>query len=79
MFEFEMAPMFLSLVPVTVAVVSLLKGYIGSYWSPLVSLVVGYGLAQIVTDMSLVETMIPGLTVGLMAAGAYSGVKSMVQ
>ena len=79
MFEFEIAPMFLALVPVAMVIVSVLKPYTGSYWSPVVALLSGIGLVFIVGDESLGEELVAGIIVGASAAGIFSGGKRMLQ
>lgn len=72
----------LALVPLVMAVVALLKnaGLAGSgnRWSPLTSLVLGVGGAFLLPGPTWQVTVLAGLTVGCIAAGVYSGVKSTV-
>ena len=80
--EIVINPAFLALVPMVVALVSLMKNYIDSYWAPLMSLVFGLGGALIASGslgLSWSEVFISGLMVGLMASGAYSGVKALTK
>ncbi len=72
----------LALVPVTVALVSVAKYYLGEKWgpyfSPLLSLGFGGILVAIVGGVTVLDSQIlGGLIVGLTASGLYSGVKTL--
>lgn len=47
-------------------------------WAPLSSLAVGLGLAFLVPSATWQLTVLAGLTIGLVAGGAHSGVKATV-
>lgn len=72
------APM-LTLIPVIMALVSLVKIYMDSYWSPLVSLVIGFVFAYFLPADTAGQVIMNGLILGASAAGVYSGVKTMVK
>jgi hypothetical protein len=69
----------MTLIPIVMALVSLVKIYIDSKWSPLFALAFGISGAILIPDISLSETIIDGLVIGLTASGLYSGVRSVVQ
>ncbi len=73
----------LGLVPLVMAVVSILKngGLAGvtNRFAPLYSLLLGVGGAFLVPSASIQLTIIAGITIGCAAAGVYSGVKTTVQ
>lgn len=70
------SPVLLGAVPVILGVVSVLKGVgLPSKWAPLVSLVLGLGVAFLVGG-TLLTIVLAGLTVGLSASGLYSGSKA---
>ncbi len=69
----------LVLVPVVMALVSLAKYYIDSYWAPLMSLGIGVVAAYLVGGVTFMDsTAMGGIVVGLMASGLYSGVARMI-
>lgn len=72
---FKMSPLMVALIPLTMAIVGVLRIYIDTYYAPALSLCVGLVLAVIATDTSFSQTVIAGLVVGTSAAGTYSGVK----
>lgn len=66
-------------VTATVGLVEVLKQTgLNSKWSPLVSLVVGFGMTFLFTHQVSISTAEIGILTGLAASGAYSGVKSVV-
>lgn len=68
----------LALVPVVIALTSLVKLYINSYWSPLTSLAFGVAGAYLVGGVTFLDSWaLGGIVVGLMASGLYSGVSRM--
>lgn len=67
------------LVPVVLALTSLIKIYVDSRWSPLISLVLGIASAFIFPSTTIALTILQGLLIGLSASGLYSGVKATVQ
>lgn len=73
----------LALVPLVMAVVSVLKGvgWAGATnrFAPVYSLVLGTGSAFLIPSATTQLTIIAGLTIGCIAAGVYSGVKATVQ
>lgn len=73
----------LALVPLVMAVVSILKstGVAGSTnrFAPLYSLVLGSGSAFLIPSATTQLTIIAGVTIGCVAAGVYSGVKTSIQ
>jgi hypothetical protein len=74
----------LVLVPIILAVVSLVKMYLDSRWSPLVAVVVGLVGSYVcvkagwMPDMNIWATGLTGLLAALTSAGLYSGVKTTV-
>lgn len=68
----------LALVPVVIALTQLVKVYLDSYWSPLVSLFFGVAGAYTVGGVTFLDSAaLGGVVVGLMASGLYSGVSKM--
>lgn len=78
----ELSARGLALVPVTLAVVSLIKFYSGSfgeYIAPITSVIVGGVLCYVVGGVTVLDSQIlGGLIVGLMASGLYAGGKKLV-
>lgn len=75
----ELSARGLVLVPVVMALVSLVKMYVDSYWSPLFA--VGFGVAGSVLVggvLFLGSPWLGGIVVGLMAAGLYAGSAKMI-
>lgn len=72
----------LGLVPLVFAVVQIFKatGLTGAThrFAPILSLVFGIGSAFLVPSATLQLTIIAGATIGCVAAGVYSGVKTSV-
>lgn len=73
----------LALVPLVMALVSLLKGAAltgaNHRFAPIMALALGVGGAFLMPSATVNLTIIAGLTVGCAAAGVYSGVKTTVQ
>lgn len=73
----------LGLVPLVMAVVSILKNVsvagATNRFAPLYSLILGVGGAFLVPSATVQLTLIAGITIGCAAAGVYSGVKTTVQ
>ena len=74
----DISPAILGLVPIVMALTSLIKNYIGSRWAPLVALGLSLVGAFLFPAATLAVTVISGVVVGLTAAGLYSGVKATV-
>lgn len=75
----ELTPQFAALPPLVIGLVHLAKTYgLRSKWAPLLSLLVGVGLAMAVDGFS-VESGIAGLVAGLIASGVWSGAKATMQ
>lgn len=72
----------LAAVPLVMALVSLLKNakVAGeeNRWAPIISVALGSGLVWLVPSATWQATVLAGLTVGVIAAGVYSGVKTTV-
>lgn len=72
----------LAAVPLTMAIVSILKsvGLTGAEhrWAPLWSLGLGMAVVSLVPSSTWQFTVLAGLTVGCIAAGVYSGTKTVV-
>ena len=68
--------------PLVIGIVSLLKSssLTGSdhRWAPIASLVSGSGLVWLIPSGTWQMTVLAGITVGLIAAGVYSGIKTTV-
>lgn len=75
---FKMSPLMVALIPLTMAIVGVLRIYIDSYYAPAMSLAVGLVLAVIATDTSFSQTVIAGLVVGTSAAGTFAGFKKVL-
>ena len=75
----EFSPRILIAVPLVVALVQLLKEYVGARLTPLLSLVMGVAVAFLVTDVPWNDTILQGLAAGVMAVGTFSGVRATVQ
>lgn len=73
----------LALVPLVMAVVALLRmvGLTGSTnrFAPLYALILGVAGSFLVPSATVQLTIIAGITIGCVAAGVYSGVKTTVQ
>lgn len=72
----------LALVPLVIAIVTILKNVDltgkDHRFAPLISLVLGTGGAFLIPSATLQFTILAGLTIGTLAAGVYSGVKTTV-
>lgn len=72
----------LALVPLVMAIVSLLKNAnmsgTNNWLSPITSVVLGVGGAFLVPAPTWQVTILAGLTIGCIAAGVYSGVKNTI-
>ena len=70
----------LALSVVVVGIVSIAKiSGMSSRYAPLASLILGIAIVFLLPSSTLPLTILAGLTVGLIASGAYSGVKTTVQ
>jgi hypothetical protein len=77
--EIILSPLTLATIPIIVGVVSVLKTVgVPSKWAPLISLVLGLGVAVLV-ETSLPIRILGGLIIGLSASGLYSGAKASFQ
>jgi hypothetical protein len=75
----ELTPQFALLVPIVVGLVHVAKKYgLPSKWAPLLSLVVGIGIA-VGLDGVTVEVALSGVVAGLTASGLWSGTKATIQ
>lgn len=71
-----LTPLMLASVPVVIGIVSALKAaFLPSRFAPLVSLVLGLGVAFLIGGFSGLAVL-GGLVIGLSASGAYSQVKT---
>ncbi len=80
----EIAPLFLGLVPVTIGVVQLLKGYFKKRLSPLVTLVVAEVLTILAVyalgnEVNIPDALLQGVLVALTSAGLYAGSKTLIK
>lgn len=70
----------LGIVPLVIGVVQILKNVhltgTDHRWAPLISLVLGIGGAFLIPSETWQFTILAGLTLGCIAAGVYSGVKT---
>lgn len=67
-------------IPVVMGLVSVLKvAFLADRYAPLSAIIFGIGVAFIFPAASFGLTLLAGVTVGLMAAGVYSGTKTVVQ
>lgn len=73
----------LALVPLVMAVVSVLKLVnwtgLNNRLAPIFALVLGIASAFLIPSETLQLTIIAGVTIGCIAAGVYSGIKTTVQ
>lgn len=69
-------PQLAALTALVMALTSMVKNVVDSRWSPLFSLVLGV-LGVWLVGVSFVSAILPGLVVGVLAAGLYSGGKSL--
>ena len=67
----------LALVPVVLALTSLLKSYIEPRWSPLISIGLGIAGAFLVPAITVPLTILQGVLIGVTASGIYSGGKAV--
>lgn len=72
---FDLSPLVLGAIPLTVGLVQVVKIYVLSRWAPLASLVIGIGLVAL-TGLDWRAVIVQGLIVGLAAAGLWSGAKT---
>lgn len=76
----QLTPTQLALIPVLMAVVSLIKIYVNSFWSPLISFVLGIGgSVYFAPQDTLSSSILAGIVIGLTASGLYSGIARMVR
>ncbi len=71
----------IALVPVVMGLTSIVKNFLTSgdgRFAPVVAIVFGILGAFLIPDLSIQETIMQGVLIGLTAAGVYSGVKSVV-
>lgn len=72
----------LALVPLVMAVVSLLKGAkltgADHRWAPLTAFILGVASSTLIPSSTWQFTVLAGATIGCIAAGVYSGVKTTV-
>lgn len=72
----------LGIVPLVIGIVQILKNakLVGedNRWAPIVSLVLGIGGAFLIPSATWQLTVLAGITLGCIAAGVYSGVKTTV-
>lgn len=73
----QISPQALALVPIVMALTSLLKMYVDAKWSPLFSLFFGIAGAFVFPAATAGVTILAGLIIGLTASGLYSGVKTV--
>lgn len=71
-----LTPNTLALVPIVMALVSLVKMYLDSRWAPLFSLAFGVIGMFLIGGNSWQVSILAGLVVGLTGSGLYSGVKA---
>lgn len=75
--NFIVSPTVLSLIPIVIGLVQVSKIYINNRYAPLLAIVLGIvGSFLVVIDMTIGETLISGIIVGLSASGFYSGTKA---
>ena len=79
MIEKEVVVAGASAIGLVVALCQIIKGYIGSKYIPLVSLVLGIGIVALSQKTFSIEIMLTGLTIGLGACGAFAGTKSLIK
>lgn len=65
------------LVPIVIALTSLVKLYLDSKFAPLVSLGLGIVISFIFPAATLGLTILSGIVIGLTASGLYSGTKAL--
>lgn len=71
--------MALTLVPVVVALTSIIKAFItDTRYSPIISLVLGIAGALALLPGAVGVAIVTGIVIGLTASGLYSGAKSVV-
>lgn len=69
----------LTLVPVVVALTSIIKAFItDTRYSPIISLVLGIAGALALLPGAVGVAIVTGIVIGLTASGLYSGAKSVV-
>lgn len=74
----QIAPSVLVLLPVLIAIAQFVKSYeyVPSRWVPLFVVVLGTFSALVLTDLAPIQAAFQGLVVGLMAMGAFTGVRA---
>ena len=77
--ELIFSPLTLAAIPIIVGVVSALKmAGLPSKWAPVVSIVLGMGIALLVEDTTTLR-ILGGLVIGLTSSGLYSGTKAVLK
>ena len=75
----ELSGMGLTLVPVVVALTSIIKAWVSdNRLAPVVSIVLGVAGSVFLIPAELTTSIITGIIIGLTASGAYSGAKTVV-
>ncbi len=74
----------LALIAIDIGLVTVLKqtpltGTGDNRWAPLISLILGVGLAFLLPSATVAYTILAGLVIGLSASGAYSTAKTTIQ
>lgn len=72
-----LSPYIAVLVPIVMALVSLVKLYSDSRWSPLFALAFGIAGSFLFPAATIATTIFSGLIIGLTASGLYSGAKTI--
>lgn len=69
----------LALVPVVIGVTQVFKGFVAERFAPIVSLVLGVAASFVFPAVTVAQTVLAGIVVGLSASGLYSGTKTVTK
>ncbi len=77
----QLSPAILVTVPVIMGLTQLIKNsnFVGARYVPILCVALSVLAAFVVTDASWQQTLIQGLSVGLMSIGAFAGTRSTFQ
>lgn len=75
----ELSGVALTLVPVVVALTSIIKAWVtDTRFAPVVSIILGIAGALLLIPGTLGTSIVTGIVIGITASGVYSGAKSIV-
>lgn len=75
----EFSAAILTLVPVVIGLTEIAKAFVATRFSPVISLVLGVGMAFLLPAATVPSTILSGIVVGLTASGLYAGSKTVIK